>query len=930
MRTTDAEAIGIVAIGWKTNVASAVITDTGAVCAWMTYSTQKQMPRTTGGAGTTYSTTRAATALVITGAGATYSTTGAVWCTPLSKKDRRKRNQDCWQGKTLHVSPVPQRSTQQYTKKKCGDFANLPAGATQVVLELEGPIFDPKVRWHRHHHAKWRSHCPSRIAEDLHCVHARLWLGLEKASSSCLLGVFHRPRSRQREQVSHMWRRICRDQRQKSHVPATSIPLLVGRCHLVHAALEGRRPTGATCSVTGAGAAWVHWNWHHMPDGWSRRCVGHSRSWINILDRWSWRNVGQGGKSNVIDYGNQSCAAHGRRWSDELVHGSRMKVLHIPEYWSRRNVGHGWRRSTDFVLHCVGHGGSRSILVVHGACAAQVTAGAGIRQGLTPHTRWLVWRFVVFMHHLHGVFHNLWDGTIDDLHHEAFLDHLSILFLKKWHRKFKELLDAASWPGRQPNHQRNAQTKRQNHKFVSDYRSRKPSSSSVLINQHPVQFHWHQPHPKTTTTSCELALLTAVFFVFYVSRAKWGIRPVTCYVLRATDWMLRAVTDLQHATSSVDWSLYHMFVLTDYWTPETPTRTVNFVCFGLRYLAYWLLRPSCFFSFILQQHNHLLFQFFHIYWRSLCGHHQPDRVLIESLRCFFVRGSRWALVGLRSVMVSGSENWPHLQDSRNDLPLLLDPQNSSRAGNLPSNIQKRNWNIRSSVTSASFAQNAERQEVIETFICMFRHIRSFKNKNLNSLSAFLFLLSYCLRTLSFPDEDWFRHHSSSGALASSHNENSEVDCPRDKKQLNKCSELQAKWRRSASLPAYQTYDIQDHWWRASVHRYWYTMSNDVAKSIILFSLHVISKTMKFQNAFFLLLLASLYLKKSRCSKSKCARSCSYGLENISEGRRSRSYTCLNLTESLLNVTNTFSALTFSSTNLRHMGLYWFLSERFRW
>ena len=79
----------------------------------------------------------------------------------------------------------------------------------------------------------------------------------------------------------------------------------------------------------------------------------------------------------MIDHWNQSCAGHGRRWSDELVHGSRMKVLHIHEYWSRRNAGHGWRRSTDFVLHCVGHGGSRSILVVHGACVAQVTAGAG-------------------------------------------------------------------------------------------------------------------------------------------------------------------------------------------------------------------------------------------------------------------------------------------------------------------------------------------------------------------------------------------------------------------------------------------------------------------------------------------------------------------------------------------------------------------------
>ena len=59
-------------------------------------------------------------------------------------------------------------------------------------------------------------------------------------------------------------------------------------------------------------------------------------------------------------------------------------------------------------------------------------------------------RFVVVMHHLHGIFHNLWDGTIDDLHHEAFrkalleknVDHLSILFLKQRQRKLKELLDA--------------------------------------------------------------------------------------------------------------------------------------------------------------------------------------------------------------------------------------------------------------------------------------------------------------------------------------------------------------------------------------------------------------------------------------------------------------------------------------------------------
>ena len=49
------------------------------------------------------------------------------------------------------------------------------------------------------------------------------------------------------------------------------------------------------------------------------------------------------------------------------------------------------------------------------------------------------------------------------------------------------------------------------------------------------------------------------------------------------------------------------------------------------------------------------------------------------------------------------------------------------------------------------------------------------------------------------------------------------------------------------------------------------MSNDVAKSIILFSLHVISITMKFQNALFLSLFASLYLKKKSLLEVKMCK-----------------------------------------------------------
>ena len=49
------------------------------------------------------------------------------------------------------------------------------------------------------------------------------------------------------------------------------------------------------------------------------------------------------------------------------------------------------------------------------------------------------------------------------------------------------------------------------------------------------------------------------------------------------------------------------------------------------------------------------------------------------------------------------------------------------------------------------------------------------------------------------------------------------------------------------------------------------MSNEVTKSIILFSLHVITKTMKFQNALFLLLFASLYLKKKSLLEVKMCK-----------------------------------------------------------
>ena len=281
------------------------------------------------------------------------------------------------------------------------------------------------------------------------------------------------------------------------------------------------------------------------------------------------------------------------------------------------------------------------------------------------------------------------------------------------------------------------------------------------------------PKPQQPTVNWPYYLLYFLYSTYHVGNETYDLlsatcyrRPTACYVLSPT-FSMRPLVEI--------WSLYHMFVITDFWTPDTPTRTVNFVCFGLRCVAYGLLRLSCFFSFMFQQHNHLSFLFFLItdvlYVDIMCLHRKSQLLpQTNSRRSFFVRGSRWALV--------------------------------------PNKYSKRNWNIRSSVTRASFPQNVERLEALETFTCMFRYIRwrNSEKKNLNPLSAFLFLLSYCVRTSSFPEEDWCRHHSSSGDVASSHNENSEVDCSRDKKKLNKCSYSTSEVTTIRFLQAYQTYD----------------------------------------------------------------------------------------------------------------------------
>ena len=92
-------------------------------------------------------------------------------------------------------------------------------------------------------------------------------------------------------------------------------------------------------------------------------------------------------------------------------------------------------------------------------------------------------------------------------------------------------------------------------------------------------------------------------------------------------------------------------------------------------------------------------------------------------------------MGLRSVMVSDSDNrqkWTTSARFSKQRPWIL---KSYQKSTMSQQTFKNEIEIYvRQVTSTSFAHNAERQKVVETFICMFRHIRSFtKKKKLKSL-----------------------------------------------------------------------------------------------------------------------------------------------------------------------------------------------------
>ena len=151
------------------------------------------------------------------------------------------------------------------------------------------------------------------------------------------------------------------------------------------------------------------------------------------------------------------------------------------------------------------------------------------------------------------------------------------------------------------------------------------ATAAPIINQPPIQFLWHQPHPKTKSSHCKLSRLPVVFYfkrisyemkTYDLSSATWHLRPTVCYVLSSTSNMGPRV---------VAWRLCRILVTTDYWTSHASTRTMNFVCCALRYHPYWLLKLLCFFL-ILQEHILLLFHVFHIRWRPHHDYHHSDRL----------------------------------------------------------------------------------------------------------------------------------------------------------------------------------------------------------------------------------------------------------------------------------------------------------------
>ena len=199
-----------------------------------------------------------------------------------------------------------------------------------------------------------------------------------------------------------------------------------------------------------------------------------------------------------------------------------------------------------------------------------------------------------------------------------------------------------------------------------------------------------------------------------------------------------------------------MFVTNDYLTSRhvDANREFRFFC-ALVIIAYWMLRLSCFF-FLLNYFATALSPALSIFfisadvllmWISSTDSVSWSKVSVLTsgeLTTIFLRQrismSTRGVTKRRRIWRRQSAKLATYARFSNQL-IVLDPENSSKVGNVPTNIQKRNWNIRSSVTSASFAQNAERQEVIETFRCMFRHIRSFRKQSLIFVSFRAFILS---------------------------------------------------------------------------------------------------------------------------------------------------------------------------------------------
>ena len=165
-----------------------------------------------------------------------------------------------------------------------------------------------------------------------------------------------------------------------------------------------------------------------------------------------------------------------------------------------------------------------------------------------------------------------------------------------------------------------------------------------LINQYPDQFHWHQPHSKTTTTCCELTLLSAYFCILrIVSYGKWGIRPVTRCLLPVADCLLRAATDLQHTTSCSGLDpvphVCHYRLLNSrhaeanrefrlFWAPLSRVLVIETVVIYIYIYICCSSITTC--SFI-----------FHIHWRSLCGYHvswsKVSAVTSDELTTIFLR-----------------------------------------------------------------------------------------------------------------------------------------------------------------------------------------------------------------------------------------------------------------------------------------------------